>query len=186
VTGVEVGRGGGRRPAPGRGRRLATAAFGALVVAALAACGGGGDDGAGSAPTLAAAGAWARPTPATADEGVVYLTVTSDEADAVVGAAVAPSVAEEVQLHQTTGGGAGGGHDHGAVVGGDDAVTMGEVAELAVTPDEPLVFEPGGNHVMVVGLAAPLEQGDRIELTLELRSGRTLAVDVPVQPNPPG
>jgi copper(I)-binding protein len=156
-------------------------------VAVLAACGGGGGgDTADSAPMLAAEGAWARPTPATADEGVVYLTVTSDEADAVVGASVAPSVADEVQLHQTTGGGAGGGHDHGAVGGGGDAVAMGEVAELAVTTDEPLVFEPGGNHVMLVGLAAPLEQGDEFELTLELASGRRLAVDVPVQPNPPG
>jgi hypothetical protein len=116
---------------------------------------------------------------------VIYLTVTTDRDDVVVSATVPGSVADEVQLHETTGGGSGGGHDHGAVDGAADTVAMGEVAELSLAPGDPLVFEPGGNHVMLVGLAAPLETGDQLDLTLELASGRTLEVEVPVQPNPP-
>lgn len=154
----------------------------AIVAASAAGCGGA----AGPPPELAVLDAWARPTPAGADEGVVYLTLTSDRDDALIEVSVDPDVAAEAQLHQTTGGGDGGGHEHGAVGGGTETVAMGEVAELAVGPDAPLVFEPGGSHVMLVGLVAPLVEGDRVPLVLELASGRSLAVAAPVLVNPPG
>lgn len=162
----------------------------ALVLAGVAAaclglvgCGGGG----GGEPSseLAASGAWSRPTPATADEAVAYLTVTTDEPDAIVGASVPASVADAVELHQTTGAEGGSAHQHGAS-SGDGTVTMGQVERFELDPDEPLAFEPGGNHVMLVGLVEPLETGDSFALTLELDSGRTLELAVPVQANPPG
>ena len=62
---------------------------------------------------------------------------------------------------------------------------MGEVEELAVVPGEPLVFEPGESHVMLVDLARPLRAGEQLDLILEFASGRTLSVAVPVQVNPP-
>ena len=163
-------------------RRLVAAGALLLVPVALAGCAGGGG---GEESTLGASGAWARPTPAAADEGVVYLTVSVDRSDAVVGASVPEGVAAGVQLHRTTGGGTGATHDHGAVDDGTETVAMGEVAELEVQPDEPLVFEPGGNHIMLVGLVAPLVAGDEVPLVLELASGRTVEVDVPVRVNPP-
>lgn len=133
---------------------------------------------------LAASGAWSRPTPATADEAVVYLTLTTDEVDEVEGASVDPAVAAEVQLHATSVADGGGTHSHGGG-GGAETVSMGEVEAFDVAPDAPLVFEPGGNHLMLVGLVAPLESGDAFELELELASGRSLTVDVPVQVNAP-
>ena len=69
------------------------------VAAALllpAACGDGTEPAA-----FAASGAWARPTPAAATEGVVYLIVTSDVADELVGAAVPASVAGHADLDGT-------------------------------------------------------------------------------------
>lgn len=152
-----------------------------LVALLLAGCGGD----AGEAPAaLAASGAWSRPTPATADEAVAYLTVRTDEPDAIVGASVPRSVAAGVELHQTSGAGGGAAHDHGAVAG-PGTVTMAQVERFELDPAAPLAFEPGGNHVMLVGLAEPLETGDEYPLTLELESGRTLEVDVIVQANPP-
>jgi copper(I)-binding protein len=134
---------------------------------------------------LAATDAWARPTPAGSTAGVVYLSVSTDREDAIVAAHVPTSVAEAVELHETTGGGGGGPHQHGAV-GGADTVSMAQVERFDLEPGEPLVFSPGGNHVMLVGLAEPLERGDAFELTLDLESGRSIAVEVPVQANPPG
>ncbi len=162
--------------------RLALVA--ALVACAVTGCGGGSGDT--PASELAVSGAWARPTPAGADEGVVYLTVTTDRDDAVVGASVDAAVAAEVQLHQTTGGAGGPAHDHGAAGSADEPVSMGKVEELAVTVAAPLVFEPGASHVMLVGLVEPLSDGDAFDLEIELASGRTVGVEVPVQVNPPG
>lgn len=153
------------------------------VLLVAAGCGGGSEA---AAPTLAGSGAWARPTPGGADKGVVYLTVTSDRADAVVGASVPGSISAEAQLHQTMGAG-GGGHHHGGggSGGGAEMASMAPVRRLPVGPEAPLVFEPGGNHVMLVGLARPLVAGDRFTLSLRLRSGRTVRVPVRVQVNPP-
>lgn len=171
----------GRSSTPARRRRSALVLGGLLL--ALVACGGPDSDEATSA--LAATGAWARPTPSGADNGVAYLTISTDRPDAVVGASVGDDRAAEVQLHRTVGATDGAGHSHGAVADGGDLVSMGEVEELGVLPGEPLVFEPGGSHVMLVDLARPLRAGEQVDLTLEFASGRTLSVAVPVQVNPP-
>ncbi len=162
-----------------RGLGLGVVALAASAL--LAACAGGSDA---APPELAATGAWSRPTPATADEAVAYLTVRTDVADELVGASVPDSVAAAVELHQTTGSSGGGAHQHGGAADGG-TVTMAQVERFELDPAEPLTFEPGGNHVMLVGLTEPLEAGDSFELTLELASGRTLEVEVPVQVNPP-
>jgi copper(I)-binding protein len=153
----------------------------AASIAALAGCGGST-----SSSELAISGAWSRPTPATADEAVVYLAITSDVDDAVVGASVPATVADAVELHATTSGGGGGAHAHGGGASGDDdLVSMGEVEAFDLGPSTPLSFAPGGNHLMLVGLAEPLRTGQEFELEVELASGRSVATVVPVQVNPP-
>ena len=65
-------------------------------------------------------------------------------------------------------------------------MAMGEVEGLDVAAGDELVFEPGGNHVMLVDLADELVLGEEFVLTLTLASGRTLDVRVVVADNPPG
>jgi copper(I)-binding protein len=43
------------------------------------------------------------------------------------------------------------------------------------------VLEPGGYHVMLIDLVAPLEVGQVIDVDLEFRSAAPLTVTVPVQ-----
>ncbi len=151
------------------------------VAAALllpAACGDGTEPAA-----FAASGAWARPTPAAATEGVVYLIVTSDVADELVGAAVPASVAGHADLH-TSNAAADGGHHHGAADDGGE-VTMEHVDAVPIEAGGTVTFSPGGNHIMLVDLAAPLAEGDRFEMTLRFSSGRSLVVPVVVSVNPP-
>ena len=62
------------------------AASTAFVLLCVAGCGGD------PPAEFGASGAWSRPTPAEAGNGVVYLTVTTDTADALV-ARLAPRVA---------------------------------------------------------------------------------------------
>ena len=125
--------------------------------------------------------------------GVLYLTVTSDRSDALVGVDVPTDVAGRAELHTTMA--ADGGHEHHH--GGDTATTVepAEPAEPAMTmaPVESfpiaaggtLLFEAGGNHVMLLDLPDPLTSGETYTATLRFESGRTLDVDVVVAENAP-
>lgn len=147
-----------------------------LPVAALTS-GCGGDP-----AELAATDAWSRPTPAGATDGVVYLHLTSDTADTLVGVQVAPEVAAAAELHTSDASG-GGGHQHGATGGG--VVTMTPVEEVPVAAGATVEFRPGGNHIMLIDLAEPLEAGDTFTATLRFASGRSLPTEVTVADNPP-
>ena len=130
-------------------------AVGALLLAA--ACGSAGGE-------LAASGAWARPTPAGATNGVVYLSVTSDTDDEIIAVEVPPTVAERAELHMTTTDGGGAGH-HGS--GGGATISMGEVEGVPIGAGSTVDFEPGGNHVMLIDVAEPLDRGPEVHLAAD-------------------
>ena len=112
---------------------------------------------------------------------MIYLLVTTDRPDAVVGASVPADVAESASLHETMS--EGGEHEkHG---GPGATMTMEPVDRLPVKPGTPLVFEPGGNHVMLEGVVTPLARDDSFALTLEMQSGRQLRTTVHVRDSAP-
>jgi copper(I)-binding protein len=147
----------------------------AVSIAVVAGC--GPDTG-----ELAATGAWARPTPASATDGVIYMTLTSDTPDGLVAVDVPGEVAAATELH-TSDAAAGGGHQHGAV--GGDMVTMTPVEEVPLEPGTDVEFRPGGNHIMLVDLREPLASGDTFVATLRFSSGRSIDTTVQVSDNPP-
>lgn len=153
------------------------------VSVTMTACGGGGPRSA----ELSASRAWSRPTPANATNGVLYLTVTSDVADALAAVEVPARVARQVELHATMSAGQGAAHSHGAGTDGGEspAMRMEPVDSLAIDADGTLVLEPGGSHAMLLDLPRPLVRGDHFPAILSFTSGRTLEVDVVVADNPP-
>ncbi|MFZ2508944.1 MAG: copper chaperone PCu(A)C [Steroidobacteraceae bacterium] len=62
----------------------------------------------------------------------------------------------------------------------DDIARMRAVAVLHVAPGERVEFAPGGLHVMLTGLKAPLVTGTKFELELvfEIAGPRSVAVAV--------
>jgi copper(I)-binding protein len=155
---------------------IGTGAVGIIVACALV--GGCGSD----QREFGADRAWARSTPASATNGVVYLEVTSDVDDSLVRVDVPLDVASRAELH-TSDAASGGGHDHGAV--DDGTVTMEQVEEVPIAADTTVEFIPGGNHIMLVDISRPLVVGDTFAVTLQFASGRTLEVPVDVADNPP-
>jgi len=149
----------------------------ALFVACWMLAGCGGDQ-----IAFGASGAWARPTPAGATNGVIYLELSSDVRDVLVAADVPTDIAGRAELHTSDAAG-GDGHQHGAV--GSGTVTMEQVAEVVIEAGATVKFRPGGNHIMLVDLAGPLESGDTFTATLRFSSGRTLDVPVTMSDNPP-
>lgn len=109
----------------------------------------------------------ARPAPLEGGTGAVYLTVVNGTAEDDQLAAVSSPVAQAAELHETV----------------DDNGVMRmhhEPEGFAVPAGGALQLAPGGKHVMLIGLTAPLAVGDTIMLTLTFAHAGEKVVHAPV------
>ncbi|MGQ9365875.1 copper chaperone PCu(A)C [Azospirillum sp. A39] len=142
--------------------------FAAALAAALAA--GpvlAADAPAGSAGTIAVVAPWARATAPHAKVGGAYMTLTNSGSTADRLLSAASPAAEKVELHTHL-------MDQGVM-------RMRPVEDIAVEPGTPTVLQPGGLHVMLMGLKQPLTEGSRFPLTLTFETAGAVTVEVPVQ-----
>lgn len=118
-----------------------------------------------SASDLVVKDAFARasPTP-TATTGAVYLTIASPEADRLT--AVFSPAAAMAHLHESK--------DENGVM------KMQMLEALDIAAGEATTFKPGGLHIMLMGLKAPLKKGESIPLELTFEKAGTVSVMVPV------
>ena len=111
---------------------------------------------------------YARETPPNAKVGGAYMTIMNHgPATRLTGAR--SDAAATVQFHNHT-------------MDASGVMRMREVeGGVALGKHETVIFEPGGLHVMFMGLAEPLRKGENIDMVLEFEDGSTLDVTVPVQ-----
>ncbi|WP_404298451.1 copper chaperone PCu(A)C [Halomonas sp.] len=69
-------------------------------------------------------------------------------------------------------------HNHVDV---DGVMQMRRVAEIGVPAGGSAELAPGGLHLMLIDLVAPLHEGDEVEITLVLDSDETLTFSAPVR-----
>jgi len=112
------------------------------------------------------ADAKARPT-APGGTGVVYMIVMNHGAadDDLTG--LSTPIADKAEMHRTT---TENGMSH-----------MDAVADLPIKANGSASFEPGGLHVMLIGLKQPLKLGDSFPLTLNFAKAGAVSVTVSVQ-----
>ena len=110
---------------------------------------------------------WARATLTANQAGAIYLAVINmgTQADTLLSAST--SAAEQAMLHET-------------VMDGDVA-RMVHVGEIDIPADGSLVLEPGGKHLMLTGLSAPLAEGQTFTLTLQFRRAGAVEVEVHIE-----
>jgi periplasmic copper chaperone A len=105
------------------------------------------------------------PVPPTDRVAAVYLTVANRGAEDDLLTGAGSDVADAVEIHET--------------IVSEGSAGMRPVEALEVPAGGSLALEPGGLHIMLVGLRRPLRQGDEFVVTLEFaRSG---PVDVTVE-----
>ncbi len=111
---------------------------------------------------------YARETPPNAKVGGAYMTIMNHgPATRLIG--VRSNAAERVQIHNHT-------------MDASGVMRMREVeGGIALGKHETVTFAPGGLHMMLLGLVAPLRKGETLDITLELEDGLTLDVTVPVK-----
>lgn len=109
---------------------------------------------------------WSRPTPPTIALGAVYFEVTNrgSRADALLAASTPVAASAEIHESRTVGG----------------MMEMRQLAVLNCPPHATVKIEPGGVHVMLLGLRAPLAPGTDFPLTLRFASAGELTVQVHV------
>jgi copper(I)-binding protein len=142
-----------------------------LVVALPLACGKGEPPG---PPSLAVEEHWARATPLVTEGGgpgansAVYLMVRNagGTPDKLLGGATAVAAAAELHESRLE----------------DGVMRMRRVDGVEIPPGGQVVLEPGGLHLMLVGLTEPLTEGDTLTLFLDFELSGRLEILVPVRP----
>jgi copper(I)-binding protein len=111
--------------------------------------------------------AWARASMGQTGTSAVYMTLEASggQGDRLV-AAASPDAAR-AELHTST-------MENGVA-------KMRPLAAIEVAPGEPTVLEPGGPHVMLVGLGRKLVEGDTLPLSLTFEHAGTVELQVPVR-----
>ena len=111
---------------------------------------------------------WARASAGAARAGAAYLRIANGgaEDDRLIG--VSAPVAERVELHTHT--------------MSDGAMRMRRVDAVPVPGGGSAELKPGGRHVMLIGLRAPLKEGETFPLTLTFDRAGAITVPVAVGP----
>ena len=111
--------------------------------------------------------AWARPAMAAGQPAAAYLVIHGGgTADALLKAS-SPQ-AESVELHETT-------TDASGMTG------MKPMDRLDVPAGGTVSLAPGGMHLMIMGLAKPLEAGQKLEIDLVFEHAGTVVVQAEVR-----
>lgn len=114
---------------------------------------------------IAIQNAWVRPTVGEQDATGAYLTITSQDDLTLVG--VATPAAEIAEVHEMKMDG--------------DIMRMRMAERIEIKAGEPLELKPGGYHVMLMALTAPVVAGDEVELSLQFEKADGSKVEIPVK-----
>ena len=99
----------------------------------------------------------------------VFGELENNGSDDLLVVSVETDAAESAELHEM-------------VDDGSGTMTMREKdGGFPLPADDHLHLEPGGNHVMLLGLTAPLLAGDEVAVTFTFDDGSTLEAVVPVK-----
>ena len=132
---------------------------------------GSGSDAVVEVDGLAVSSPWARPATLLAGDPApvnssAYMTISASRRDRLVG--VESPVARSAEIHETR--------------AQDGMMRMGpaDPEDLVVGPGQAVELRPGGLHIMLMGLQAPLAEGDTVRIDLLFESGARLTVPTPV------
>ena len=108
--------------------------------------------------------------PATAKSAAGYMAISNegDQADRLVG--VETGLAQKSMLHTT---------EHSA----DGVARMVHLEALEIPAGDTVVLEPGGMHVMLMGLTQTLKEGDMLPATLIFEQAGRVEVEFMVDPS---
>ncbi|HEY4142745.1 MAG TPA: copper chaperone PCu(A)C [Pseudolabrys sp.] len=111
---------------------------------------------------------WSRATPGGAKIGGGYMTITNNGSAPDKLLSATTSVADHVEIHE--------------MAMANNVMTMRKIdSGVTVEPGKTVAFSPGGYHLMLVDLKAPLKEGDRVKATLTFEKAGSVEVTINVE-----
>ena len=108
---------------------------------------------------------WSRETPPTASVAAGFVTIQNKGGRDDQLLRVESATAKRVEIHEMR-------HDNGVM-------RMREVAGgLPLPKNQEIVLQPGSYHIMLMGLKAPLKEGDKFPLTLRFKNAKSKTITV--------
>lgn len=111
---------------------------------------------------------WARASIGAATAGAAYLSITNNGTTADRLLKVSTPQAATAELH--------------ANILDQGVTAMRPVEKLDLPPGTTTALKPGGFHLMLTGLTAPLKEGTMFPMTLTFEKAGAVSVDVKVEP----
>jgi hypothetical protein len=111
---------------------------------------------------------YARSSPMAAETGAAFMTITNNGSAADKLVSASSPAAKTVELHETV--------DENGVM---KMVHHPEGWEIPAGGS--LELKPGGKHIMLIGLNAPLEAGKTIQITLNFEKAGAKTIEIPVK-----
>ena len=112
---------------------------------------------------------WCRPTPNGAKVAGCYVTLTAASDDVLTG--IATDLAAMPQVHEMK-------HE-------DGMMKMAHLEQgLPLPAGQAMVLKPGSNHIMLMGLKAPLVEGQTARLTLQFQNADDVTVEAAIRTPP--
>ncbi len=109
----------------------------------------------------------AAPTAPGQPNGAAYLTIETAgaEPDRLIGLETPAAAAAEIHTMSDEGG----------------VMSMRKLDGVEIAPGAPVHFQPGGLHIMLIGLKAPLVEGSPILLTLTFEKAGSITVELAIE-----
>lgn len=111
--------------------------------------------------------AWARPA-SQGGKSAAYLRISNGTASTDTLLSFSSNAAESVELHESI--------EHE-----DGTTSMQPAGQQVIEESEKLVFEPGGLHLMLIGVKQDLAIGDSLQITIEFARASTISTTAKVQ-----
>ncbi|EXJ09838.1 copper chaperone PCu(A)C [Nitrincola nitratireducens] len=110
---------------------------------------------------------YARAMPPGQPNSAAFMTLSNHGKTDVAIVSAQSSVSEVTELHT-----------HTEV---DGVMQMRQIAQIDIPAETDVHLEPGGLHVMLIGLKTTLTEGEEIDLTLNLSDGTEKQLSIPVR-----
>jgi len=111
---------------------------------------------------------WGRSSPASAENAAFYMNIrnTGRVQDSLESAEI--DICDSTQLHETN-------------IDDDGVMSMEHVMKINIPSGEMVSLEPGGFHLMCLGLKSPLEAGEEIPIKLSFAETGELQVQAEIR-----
>lgn len=111
--------------------------------------------------------AYARAVPPGQMNSASFMTLTNSATDNVSLIAANSAIAKAVELH-----------NH---ISEDGVMKMRQVKQINIPASGSVTLQPGGYHIMLIGLNKDLSEGQEIDLTLQFSDGSNQTLTLPVK-----